>query len=127
MDDDGSITLTYRVVCSSWLCNRLFDVDGEMKLVPNEFGSFDVHGKVEAFPNLEGYHHDSGTSPRTLFQIQNYGDDELENSRGDFWTTLGMNRVRRFRSIQRGPDEDNTVTFYRRRWRILGEEEIVPH
>ena len=127
MDDDGSITLNYRVVCSSWLCGFPFDVDGEMTFTPNEFGSFDVQGKVDAFPNLEGYHHNNGRAPRTLFQIQNYGDDELENDRGDFWTAMGMNRFIRFRAIQEDPGEDNTLNFYMRHGQGPGKDVIIPH
>ena len=83
-----------------------------MTFVPNEYDSFDVHGSLNNFPNLEGYHVDPTKSkPRTLFQLRNYSEDELTSDLGYAGPAFGKMSFQytNFVAIQEAIREDNRL------------------
>ena len=88
---DGVIYFTYSVVCSSPACYVAPGPEGEILFAPNDYGSYDTLGSVEAFPNLEAYHWQNGrlVSPY-LFQLQNFSPGEQDNDMAGFGTGLNM-------------------------------------
>jgi RHS repeat-associated protein len=89
--EDGTIYLSYSVVCAGPGCALAPGPEGEIYFKPNASGSFDTIGSVEAFPNLEAYHWSNGelVSP-ALFQLQNFSQEELTTGRARFKTGLNM-------------------------------------
>jgi len=88
--DDGTIYVTYSVVCAGPGCLFAPGPEGELYFIPNEKDSFDVAGSVERFPNLEGYHWRNGNFDGTLFQLQNFSQEELSNDLARFSTGMNM-------------------------------------
>jgi RHS repeat-associated protein len=88
---DGVIYFTYSVVCSSPACYVAPGPEGEILFAPNDYGSYDTYGSIEAFPNLEAYHWQNSrlVSPY-LFQLQNFSPGELGNDMAGFGTGLNM-------------------------------------
>jgi RHS repeat-associated protein len=89
--DDGSITLTYHVVCSDSICNDSLAPDGVITFHPNDAGSYEATGEVNRFPNLEAYHWKNGAlRSEFVFQIQNFSAKERSAGHAEWITSFGM-------------------------------------
>ncbi len=89
--DNGSITLSYGVVCSDSLCNQLLAPNGEIIFRPTSDGSYSASGKVNEFPNLEAYHWNEGVLQGDyLFRIQNFSEAERKSGHAGMGSSVGM-------------------------------------
>ncbi len=89
--EDGTIYVTYSVVCAGPGCLVAPGPEGELYFQPNHSGTYDVAASVERFPNLEGYHWKKGElQGDSLFQVQNFSQQELSNDLVLFETGMKM-------------------------------------
>jgi len=97
--DDGSITISYNIVCSDPLCNNIMAPNGSITFRPNSSGSFDVSGNVNPFPNLEAYHWNNGElQNNSLMQIENFSKNARESGHAGWSHSFQMSMTDRFRS-----------------------------
>ena len=74
--EDGTIHITYSVLCSHPICLGGPGPDGWVDFIPDGEGGFRTRGSVERFPNLEAYHWKNGQLQSTLFQYQFFSSAE---------------------------------------------------
>jgi RHS repeat-associated protein len=92
-NEDGRITFNYEVVCSDSICNSTLAPNGFITFTPNEYGSYNSTGVVDAFPNLEAYHwRDGSLQNDTLFQMQNFSAAERASGHATMASSIGMAR-----------------------------------
>jgi RHS repeat-associated protein len=88
--ENGNIMFNYSILCSHPTCYGGPGPDGTIVFTPDGHGSFNAWGVTEAFPNLEGYHWENGEVRKTLFQINNFSQSELDNDRLEFSSAVNM-------------------------------------
>jgi hypothetical protein len=88
--ENGNIMVHYSILCSHPICYAGSGPDGTITLMPDGHGSFNAWGITEAFPNLEGYHWENGELTKTIFQINNFSQSELDNDRLELRSALNM-------------------------------------
>lgn len=104
LNEDGSITLDYHVVCSDPICNNGLAPNGSITFWPNEYGSFNTTGTVNAFPNLEAYHWQDGELQNNyLFRVQSFSAEERQNGHAEWYTSGGMALSVSFRATYSSP------------------------
>ncbi|MFZ2488336.1 MAG: hypothetical protein WAZ19_09460 [Anaerolineae bacterium] len=110
--DDGSITLSYHVVCSDPICNNGLAPDGVITFRPDGRGSFAASGKVNQFPNLEAYHWNDGTLQGDfIIRFQHFSAEELAREHAKWTTSFGMVTYRQF-DTQPGDSSGQQGLFY---------------
>lgn len=98
LQEDGSIKLTYSILCAGLRCAGAPGPDGEITFIRNDDGSFTSKGNINSFPNVEAYHfRDVNDPPDTLFRHRFVSQEELDADVTYFGTsTLGMLGVNQF-------------------------------
>ena len=98
LQEDGSIKLTYSILCAGLRCAGAPGPDGEITFIRNDDGSFTSKGNINSFPNVEAYHfRDINDPPDTLFRHRFVSQEELDADVTYFGTsTLGMLGVNQF-------------------------------
>ncbi|MCL4870844.1 MAG: RHS repeat-associated core domain-containing protein [Anaerolineae bacterium] len=87
---DGTIRVTYSILCSHPLCLLGPGPDGWIDFIPDGNGGYTTAGSVERFPNLEAYLWRNGQLQTTLFQYQNFSPDELTSGIASIETGFWM-------------------------------------
>lgn len=87
---EGIIIFEYSVLCSHPTCYLGPGLDGIIAFVPNGNGSYDAIGLTEPFPNLEAYYWEQGELQDTLFNINNFSQEELDNDILNLESSYGM-------------------------------------
>jgi hypothetical protein len=93
MNDDGTISLDIRIVCSDnsiYCVNGTNDVNASLTFVRNDKGGYDAQVSADSFPNLEAYYWSSGQLRQTVLQVQNFSSTEIRSGTGYWWTGLGL-------------------------------------
>ena len=89
--EDGTILLSYHVVCSDPICNNAFALDGQINFVPDRQGSYAAYGLVNRFPNLEAYHWNKGTlQGESVLQLQFFKPEERTRGHAEGMSSFGM-------------------------------------
>jgi len=98
LHEDGSIKLTYSMLCAGLRCAVAPGPDGEIEFIKNDDGSYTSKGSIDAFPNVEAYYYqDIEASPETLFRHQFVSQEELLEGITKFKTSaLGMYGLNQF-------------------------------
>jgi RHS repeat-associated protein len=113
--ENGSISLSYHVVCSDPICNNALAPDGQVNFVPDGKGSYTAYRLVNRFPNLEAYHWNQGVlQGESILRLQFFKSEELTYGHADWITAFGMRSYEYFDTRPGQPSRSHFHIFWQR-------------
>jgi RHS repeat-associated protein len=108
--EDGTISLSYHVVCSDPICNNAFAPDGQINFTPDGQGSYAAYGLVNRFPNLEAYHWNRGNlQEESVLRLQFFKSEERTRGHAGWISSFGM---RSYEYFDTRPGQPSRSHFY---------------